>query len=140
MVGGSASRPACLKRGLGEGRLLAFLAAGVAWSLPADARAQAPPTIPQPPTREQVEPPEQRQVERRPRLTTETGIEQAPCALADPAYRDIRFTLRRAEFDNLRAVPAEALEASWRPYVGISQPLAAICAIRDAAATMLRDA
>jgi hemolysin activation/secretion protein len=109
--------------------VLACLAAAA----PADAQTRAAPT------REQLTPQPRQDPDRRPpTLTTEGGVGQSPCTLADPAYVDIRFTLRRAEFANLRSLPAEALDAAWAPYVGTSQPLAAICAIRDSAAAMLR--
>jgi len=79
--------------------------------------------------------------ERRPsQLSVEGGIEHAPCALADPAYGSLDFTLSEAVFDNLRGLPAEALAPAWKPYVGTRQKLAAICDIRDRAATILRDA
>lgn len=113
-------------------RGLAFLlASGIAAPL----AAQAPPQ----PTREQVEPPRPTEDRRPPQLTTEGGIEQSPCALADPAYSNIAFTLRGAAFDDLRGLPAEALEPAWRPFEGKPQKLAAICAIRDRAAAILRD-
>jgi hemolysin activation/secretion protein len=110
-----------------------LLASGVAFPL----AAQVPPQ----PTREQVRPPPPRDDTRPPlQVTTEGGVEQSPCPLADPAYANIEFTLRGAVFDNLRGLAAEALEPAWRPYEGRSQKLEAICAIRDSAAAILRDA
>jgi hemolysin activation/secretion protein len=98
--------------------------------------AQVPPQ----PTREQVQPPRPRDEGRPPpQLTTEGGVGQSPCPLADPAYANLEFTLQGVRFDNLRGLPPEALEPAWRPYAGKSQKLAAICAIRDKAAAILTD-
>ncbi|MEA3062850.1 MAG: hypothetical protein QOJ94_2631 [Sphingomonadales bacterium] len=101
------------------------------------ASAQAP----RPPTREEVErgrvPPPPPQP---PRLTVEGGVERAPCALDDERFRAIRFTPRAVTFDHLRGLPAEALRSAYAPYLGIDQPIAVVCEIRDRAATILRDA
>lgn len=121
------------RRAYGGAGLLLLLASGTAAPLAAQVAPQ--------PTREQVQPPRPAEESRRtPQLTTEGGVEQSPCPLADPSFADIEFTLRGARFDNLRGLPAEALEPAWRPYEGKPQKLAAICAIRDSAAAILRDA
>ena len=73
-----------------------------------------------------------------PRVAVEGNVERAPCPLADPAYRDIQVTLTRAQFGGLEPIPASALESSWRPFVGRPMPVAAVCEIRDRAATILR--
>ena len=78
--------------------------------------------------------------ETRTRLTVEGGVERAPCALADPAYRDVRFSVRSVMFDGLREMPAEALNAASAEFIGTEQPVAIICEIRDRAATILRNA
>jgi hemolysin activation/secretion protein len=67
-------------------------------------------------------------------------VERAPCALAADAFRDIRFTLAGAEFRHLKGLEADALRPAWEPFLGREQPVAAICEIRDRAATILRDA
>jgi hemolysin activation/secretion protein len=67
-------------------------------------------------------------------------VERAPCALADPAYRDVRFSVRSVTFDGLREMPAEALNAASAEFIGTQQPVAIICEIRDRAATILRNA
>lgn len=113
-------------------RIALLLASGVASPLAAQ--------VPLQPTREQVQPPRPREERRPPQLTTEGGVEQSPCALADPAYSGIEFTLRGAAFENLRGLAAEALEPAWRPYEGKPQSIAVLCAIRDSAAAILRDA
>ncbi|HLL59888.1 MAG TPA: POTRA domain-containing protein, partial [Allosphingosinicella sp.] len=94
-----------------------------------------------PPTREEVQRvPVRPSAETRTRLTVEGGVERAPCALADPAYRDVRFSVRSVMFDGLREMPAEALNAASAEFIGTEQPVAIICEIRDRAATILRNA
>jgi hemolysin activation/secretion protein len=121
-----------------QARLLAFLS-GVA--IPASALAQAVPDPPRPPTREEVRRDAPSRAERRgPGLAVEGGIERAPCALAGEAFRDIRFTLAAVEFRGLKGLGADALRPAWEPFAGGEQPIAAVCEIRDRAATILRDA
>ena len=91
------------------------------------------------PTREEVErtdatprPPEG------PRVTVEGEIERAPCPLADPAYSNITVTLRDVSFANLGPVPPSELRPAYEPYLGREAPIAVVCEIRDAAATILR--
>ena len=75
-----------------------------------------------------------------PRLTVEGGVERAPCALSNPQYQDVRFTVRSVMFEDLRGLPAEALSPAYQEFVGTEQPVAVICEIRDRAATILRNA
>ena len=103
----------------------------------AGAQAQ---TSPRPPTREEVERPPPRDTGPRTRLSVEGGVERAPCALEGEAFRDIRFTPRSVTFGGLTEFPAEALRPAFEPFLGREQPVAAICEIRDRAATLLRDA
>lgn len=94
-----------------------------------------------PPTREQVTRPVQpanRNV--RPGLEVEGGVERAPCALAGPAYANIRITLREAQFEGLQGLTAADLAPAYAGYVGHEQPIAIVCEIRDRAATILREA
>ena len=72
------------------------------------------------------------------RLTVEGGVERAPCPLADPRFKDVTVTITEAQFDNLRVVPAEALRPAYESFLGKPQPIAVVCEIRDAAATILR--
>lgn len=72
------------------------------------------------------------------RLSVEGGIERAPCPLADARFADIRVTISDVRFNNLTAVPAEALRAAWARHAGQSVPIATVCEIRDEAATILR--
>ncbi len=73
-----------------------------------------------------------------PRVAIEGDIERAPCALADPAYADIKLTLSSVNFNNLGPVPAAELTPLYQRYIGTEQPVSLICDIRDAAATYLR--
>lgn len=74
-----------------------------------------------------------------PRLDIEGGIERSPCPLADPQYKDITVNIGEARFNNLKgATPAE-LEPAWKPFASGPQPVAVLCEIRDAAATILRN-
>jgi hemolysin activation/secretion protein len=104
------------------------------------ASAQVTPQ-PLPPTREQVSPtapePPRRGL---PRLTVEGGIERSPCALGDPRYNDVRFTLQGVQFDGLPAGLPNSLADSYSNLVGTEQPISSVCEIRDRAATILRDA
>ena len=77
---------------------------------------------------------------RRARLTVEGDVERAPCALDRPEYPNIRFTLSDVAFDELRGLTAEQLRPAYARFVGQEISVAAICEIRDRAATMLREA
>ncbi|MFC7500386.1 ShlB/FhaC/HecB family hemolysin secretion/activation protein [Enterovirga sp. GCM10030262] len=121
-------------------RSIGFCAALAAMG-PTAAWAQQVPTGQIAPTREEVErAPLQPPIQTPPRLTVEGGIERAPCALADPAYRDVAFTVTAVVFDELQAVSPELLRPAYADYVGTTQPVAVVCEIRDRAATILRDA
>ena len=99
----------------------------------------APPITPQ--TREEIErAPIRPNVQTRPRLTIEGGVERAPCALDNEASRNVRFTVSSVVFEDLRGLDAEALRPAYQEFVGTEQPVAVICEIRDRAATILRDA
>ena len=93
------------------------------------------------PTREEVTRPAPPPVQPpRSQLQVEGGIERAPCALDNPEFKDIRFTLRAVEFDGLQEMAPEALSGSYASLVGSEQPVSIICEVRDRAATMLRQA
>ncbi|WP_299193880.1 ShlB/FhaC/HecB family hemolysin secretion/activation protein [uncultured Erythrobacter sp.] len=74
-----------------------------------------------------------------PRLTVEGGIERSPCALADPQYADVRLTIRSVNFNGLKGATPQELEPAWKPFEGQEHPVAILCEIRDAAATILRN-
>lgn len=90
------------------------------------------------PTREEIDPSRRQTFTQPSRLIVDGDIERSPCALADPAYANIKLTIARAEFNNLNPVPAGDLDAFWKPLVGKEVPVSALCEIRDAAATHLR--
>ena len=124
------------KTGTGVATLLAVFAAGVSPALAQVAPAvQAPP----PATREEIQRVPIGPDTRAPsRLTVDGGIERAPCPLADPRFKDVTVTITEAQFDNLRVVSPEALRPAYESFIGKPQPIAVVCEIRDAAATILR--
>ena len=128
--GGPATRPSSALRvasGFGAG------AAALALILPMPAQAQAAPT------RDELEGVTRTEAPSLPRLSIEGGVERSPCALADPQYADITVQISNVVFNNLKgAAPAE-LDPAWRPFAGAPQPVAVLCEIRDAAATILRN-
>jgi len=75
----------------------------------------------------------------RPTLNIVGGIERSPCPLADPRYADIRVTISDVQFNNLKGATPEEMRPAWAPFAGSEQPVAVLCEIRDAAATILRD-
>jgi hemolysin activation/secretion protein len=75
----------------------------------------------------------------KPSLNIVGGIERSPCPLADPRYADVRVTISDVQFNNLKGASPEEMRASWSPFAGREQPVAVLCEIRDAAATILRD-
>ncbi|MFP5329701.1 MAG: ShlB/FhaC/HecB family hemolysin secretion/activation protein [Alphaproteobacteria bacterium] len=121
-------------------RLRTLLLSSLLVSASAQAVAQTS-VRPLPPTREEVTRPEPRPpIEARPRLEIEGGIERAPCALDNPEFKDIRFTVRGAQFEGLEGLSETDLQSSYASLVGTEQPIAVVCEIRDRAATILRDA
>lgn len=118
-------------------RFAAGLCAGTALMLAAEASAQVAPA----PTREEVRRPELQDTPPTARQpAVEGGIERAPCPLAQPRFADIRFTLREVVFDNLVGFSPAGMQPAYADMIGRELPIAAICEIRDRAATMLRDA
>lgn len=73
-----------------------------------------------------------------PRLSVSGGIERSGCPLADPQFAKITTTITAVTFNGLKGATAEEMEAAWKPYAGAPQPIALLCEIRDAAATILR--
>jgi len=115
-----------------------FLAALAVGSTPSPLFAQAAPGQ-SAPTREEIERDQLRPAVRPPaRLTVEGEIERAPCALEGPAYSNIRFRLSDVIFNGLQAVSPAELRATHADLVGQHLPIAAVCEIRDRAATALR--
>jgi hemolysin activation/secretion protein len=75
----------------------------------------------------------------RPSLNVVGGVERSPCPLADPRYAAIKVTIRDVQFNNLKGASPEEMRSAWAPFAGTEQPVAVLCEIRDAAATILRD-
>ena len=124
-------------------RFRSKLALGCGWLAlgAAAAAAQTGPEPPRAPTRDEVQRPVQApERERTARLTVDSDIERAPCALDDEQFRTIRFTPTAVLFDDLRALAPEALRPAYEPYLGREQPISVLCEIRDRAAAILREA
>lgn len=131
------------RQALGRGKRRRFarlLASAIIVAPPAPALAQSAPQI-TPPTREEVTRPLAAQpAPPPPRLEVEGGVERAPCALDGPEYASIHFVLRGAEFDGLQGLTREQLASAYAPFVGRDVPISVVCAIRDRAGTILREA
>lgn len=110
-------------------------------AFPLAARAQTAAPTPQPQTRESLDP--GRVLDRlpapRPRLEVESQIERGPCPLADPAFAQTRVTFSRVNFAHLEAVDPSVLDDTWSDMAGQDLPVAALCEVRDRAATALRE-
>jgi len=111
------------------------LGAALALALPHAAFAQA---LPNPPTREDLTVGRDERADRPGRLSIEGDIERGPCPLADPAFASTRVTFGTVEFTGLPGIPASALDPAWRDLAGQDMPVAALCEVRDRAATILR--
>jgi hemolysin activation/secretion protein len=74
----------------------------------------------------------------RARLSVDGAIERGPCPLAEPAFANARVTFSAVEFTGLPGIAASDLEPIWRGLAGREQPIAALCEVRDRAATLLR--
>lgn len=93
----------------------------------------------QAPTREELQAQApQPEPDRPSRLTVEDTVERGPCALADPAMATIKVNFAQVRFTGLPGVPESALDDTWRDLAGREQPIAALCEVRDRAATVLR--
>lgn len=109
-----------------------------AWAPLAQAQVAAPPST----TREELR---REQLDQRLRsdgdaVAMADAIERAPCPLADPRFAELRFRFEGAEFRGLEGLEPGLLDPAGQPYLGQDIPVAAICEIRDRAATILRQA
>lgn len=105
-------------------------------AVPGIANAQSP----QPPTREELGVGRAPEGERpSSRLSVEEGIERGPCPLAEPAFANIEVSFSSVEFSGLPGISADVLGPAWRELAGRTMPIAALCEVRDRAATILRD-
>ncbi|MEH6757464.1 MAG: ShlB/FhaC/HecB family hemolysin secretion/activation protein [Parasphingorhabdus sp.] len=73
-------------------------------------------------------------------LTVDGGVERSACPLANPEFADVKFTLQSAEFSGLNVINPSILESAYAGYIGQEIHVAAVCEIRDRAATILRRA
>jgi hemolysin activation/secretion protein len=90
------------------------------------------------PTREEIDPGRRQQVAPPTRVKIDADFERSPCALADPAYADVKLTLTSATFNNLGPVNPATLTPAYAGFVGVEKPFGSVCEIRDRAATILR--
>ena len=128
-IGGGSARSHSVR--LVAGALLGLLAAA--------SSAQTPPQ-PLPPTREEVTRPETPPPAAERRLEVEGGIPTTPCALGGPDFQSIHFVMTAVQFDGLEGLTAQQLAPAYSGYVGRNVPIATVCAIRDRASAILRDA
>jgi hemolysin activation/secretion protein len=121
---------------LGTGRTaILFLSAAAAATGPAAAQVAAG----GPPTREEINRvPVSPAPRGQSRLTVDGEVERSPCPLADPRFAGVTVTISQVVFDNLRVVSPDLLRSSYESFVGKTVPIATVCEIRDAAATILR--
>jgi len=77
--------------------------------------------------------------EARPTLNIVGGVERSPCPLADPRFADVKVTIREVVFNGLKGASPDEMRSTWAPFAGSEQPVAVLCEIRDAAATLLRN-
>ncbi|MEO7411256.1 MAG: POTRA domain-containing protein, partial [Sphingomicrobium sp.] len=108
--------------------------------LASTAGAQTAPTQPLAPTREEIQ--RALPTTRAPaaNLVVEGELERPPCALDNPEFADIRFTLREVDFAGLGSVDRAVVRPSFAALVGTEQKVSAVCQIRDRAADLLREA
>ena len=119
---------------LGYQRIFAGLLATAALAVPLPAFAQSVA-----PTREELTRITAPSAEPRPTLNVIGGIERSPCPLADPRFADVKVTISDVVFNNLKGATPEEMRAAWAPYAGTEQPVAVLCEVRYAAATILRN-
>ncbi|HMO76146.1 MAG TPA: ShlB/FhaC/HecB family hemolysin secretion/activation protein [Sphingopyxis sp.] len=134
-----------LRKQTGENRPVRHLRAAIlagsglilAAVLPVAAQAQGTPQIP---TREEIQrpPPPATPLPSEQIVTADDAIERAPCPLANPEFAHIRITLRNVQFSPVEGIDPAMLGPAWSDRVGQDLPIAAVCDIRDRAATILR--
>jgi hemolysin activation/secretion protein len=117
-------------------RFTYLLGSAFVLTLSSTALAQADP--PPPPTREDLAVGRDDTPERASRLRVEGDVDRGPCPLADPAFANTRVTFANVQFTGLPGVPASVLDPAWRDLAGREMPVAALCEVRDRAASILR--
>lgn len=116
---------------------LPIVLGGLSFVVATQATAQVAPGVA--PTREELQGIARTDELPAPRLTIEGGIERSPCSLADPQYADVTVTVRKVEFNGLKGATLAELAPAWTPFKDQEHPVAVLCEIRDAAATILRN-
>ena len=106
---------------------------------PFPAWAQATPQSAGIPSRDELRSITQAPPTETPRLNISGGIERSPCPLADDRFKDIKVTISAVDFHGLKGADPSEMEPAWKPFAGAPQPIAALCEVRDAAATILRN-
>lgn len=118
-----------------RGGLIAILG-GTAIATPLPALAQ----VPLAPTREEL----QRNAPSAPqptgRIEVEGELDRAPCALDNPEFADVRFTLRTVAFSGIDSIDPAVVRPAYASLIGTERPVSSICNIRDGAADLLREA
>ena len=129
------------RRGAMGKRLQGAGAAGLAMAIALTAGAAEAQSI-APPTRDELQRGaiSPQTADRQSRLSVEGGVERGPCPLADPAYAGVKVNFARVDFTQVPPLPGGVLDATWAGLAGSEQPIAALCEVRDRAATALRQA
>ena len=91
------------------------------------------------PTRDELTRPQVSTAPTKSTLNIVGGVERSPCPLANPEFADVRVKLADVQFNNLKGATDAEMRRTWADFAGTEQPVAAICEIRDRAATYLRD-
>lgn len=100
--------------------------------------AQTAPSVPL--NRSDLIPPDARPQQRTTTLTIDGDLERAPCALDQPQFADLKFTLQGARFAGLERVQGLSLDDAFSGYQGREVPVSALCDIRARANAILRRA
>ncbi|HTH27476.1 MAG TPA: ShlB/FhaC/HecB family hemolysin secretion/activation protein [Sphingobium sp.] len=109
------------------------------WTHGGAAHAQASPAQSAAPTREELRPVTEPERQAPPRLSVTGDIERSPCPLADPRFAGVHVYVNNVTYNNLKGATVAEMRAAWAPFAGTKQPVAVLCEIRDAAATILRN-
>lgn len=94
-----------------------------------------------PPTRGELTGPQREIDQRRNATVTVDGqMERRPCALDNPEYAALTFTLADVTYTGIERAGDVSLLPAHQSYLGHTLPLSALCDIRDRAAAILQDA
>ncbi len=92
------------------------------------------------PTREELQRREAPTTAAPARVEIEGGLDREPCALDNPEFADVKFTLRDVTFTGLGDIDAGLVRPAYANLVGQEHKVSVVCDIRDRAAASLRDA